>query len=127
MLRSLNRMHEVIPGARVEGKVVVDGQSLYDPSVDPVAVRRQIGMVFQRPNPFPTMSIYDNVLAGNRLNAKRMKKSEADDDRREVAEARQPLGRGQGPAEQARHGALGRPAAAAVHRPRHRGRTPRCC
>ena len=70
MLRSLNRMHEVIPGARVEGKVVVDGQSLYDASVDPVAVRRQIGMVFQRPNPFPTMSIYDNVLAGNRLNAK---------------------------------------------------------
>ncbi len=78
MLRSLNRMHEVIPGARVEGKVVVDGQSLYDPSVDPVAVRRQIGMVFQRPNPFPTMSIYDNVLAGNRLNAKRLKKAEAD-------------------------------------------------
>jgi len=77
-LRSLNRMHEVIPGARVEGKVVVDGQSLYDAGVDPVAVRRQIGMVFQRPNPFPTMSIYDNVLAGNRLNAKRMKKSEAD-------------------------------------------------
>ena len=57
-LRSLNRMHEVIPGARVEGKVVVDGQSLYDPTVDPVEVRRMIGMVFQRPNPFPTMSIY---------------------------------------------------------------------
>ena len=78
-LRSLNRMHEVIPGARVEGKVVVDVQSLYDASVDPVAVRRQIGMVFQRPNPFPTMSIYDNVLAGNRLNSKKMKKAEADD------------------------------------------------
>jgi phosphate transport system ATP-binding protein len=78
MLRSLNRMHEVIPGARVEGKIVVDGQSLYDPSIDPVAVRRQIGMVFQRPNPFPTMSVYDNVLAGNRLNSKRMKKAEAD-------------------------------------------------
>src|SRR3546814_10685405 len=72
-------MHEVIPGARVEGDVVVDGQSLYDPGVDPVAVRREIGMVFQRPNPFPTMSIYDNVLAGNKLNNKRMKKSEADD------------------------------------------------
>src|SRR6187551_1081993 len=78
-LRSLNRMHEVIPGARVEGKVVVDGQSLYDSAVDPVAVRRQIGMVFQRPNPFPTMSIYDNVLAGNRLNAKKLKKGEADE------------------------------------------------
>ena len=78
-LRSLNRMHEVIPGARVEGKIMVDGQSLYDPSIDPVAVRRQIGMVFQRPNPFPTMSIYDNVLAGQKLNSKRMKKTEADD------------------------------------------------
>jgi phosphate transport system ATP-binding protein len=77
-LRSLNRMHEVIPGARVNGKIVVDGQDLYDPGVDPVAVRRQIGMVFQRPNPFPTMSVYDNVLAGNRLNAKRLKKEEAD-------------------------------------------------
>jgi phosphate transport system ATP-binding protein len=78
MLRSLNRMHEVIPGARVEGKIMVDGQSLYDPNVDPVAVRRQIGMVFQRPNPFPTMSIYDNVLAGNRLNARKLSKSDAD-------------------------------------------------
>jgi phosphate transport system ATP-binding protein len=78
-LRSLNRMHEVIPGARVEGKVVVEGQDLYGDQVDPVEVRRQIGMVFQRPNPFPTMSIYENVLAGNRLNAKKMKKSEADD------------------------------------------------
>ena len=78
-LRSLNRMHEVIPGARVEGKVVIDGQELYAANVDPVEVRRQIGMVFQRPNPFPTMSIYDNVLAGNRLNARKLKKAEADD------------------------------------------------
>ena len=77
-LRTLNRMHEVIPGARVEGKIVVSGQSLYDPNVDPVEVRRTIGMVFQRPNPFPTMSIYENVLAGSRLNSKRMPKSEAD-------------------------------------------------
>jgi phosphate transport system ATP-binding protein len=78
-LRTLNRMHEVIPGARVEGKIVIDGQNIYDADVDPVQVRRQIGMVFQRPNPFPTMSIYDNVLAGNKLNNKRMAKSEADD------------------------------------------------
>src|ERR1044072_4918853 len=78
MLRSLNRMHEVIPGARVEGKVVVDGQSLYGPDIDPVAVRRSIGMVFQRPNPFPTMSIYDNVLAGSRLNSRKLSKSDAD-------------------------------------------------
>ena len=77
-LRSLNRMHEVIPGARVEGKVVIDGQDLYGSEVDPVIVRSQIGMVFQRPNPFPTMSIYDNVLAGYKLNAKRLKKSESD-------------------------------------------------
>src|SRR3954447_6225806 len=78
-LRSLNRMHEVIPGARVEGSVTVDGQSLYAADVDPVAVRRQIGMVFQRPNPFPTMSIYENVLAGNRLNSKKLKKDAADE------------------------------------------------
>jgi phosphate transport system ATP-binding protein len=78
-LRSLNRMHEVIPGARVEGKVVVDGQSLYDSAVDPVEVRRMIGMVFQRPNPFPTMSIYENVLAGLRLNNRRLSRSAADD------------------------------------------------
>jgi phosphate transport system ATP-binding protein len=78
-LRSLNRMHEVIPGARVEGKVMVEGQSLYDAAVDPVEVRRLIGMVFQRPNPFPTMSIYENVLAGLRLNNSRLKKAAADD------------------------------------------------
>jgi len=77
-LRTLNRMHEVIPGARVEGKITVSGQDLYDPAVDPVEVRRMVGMVFQRPNPFPTMSIYDNVLAGNRLNSKRLKKPDAD-------------------------------------------------
>ncbi|GAB2974037.1 phosphate ABC transporter ATP-binding protein PstB [Nocardioides montaniterrae] len=78
MLRSLNRMHEVIPGARVDGQIIVDGQDLYGPGIDPVAVRRTVGMVFQRPNPFPTMSIYDNVLAGSRLNAKKIKKADAD-------------------------------------------------
>jgi phosphate transport system ATP-binding protein len=77
-LRSLNRMHEVIPGAHVEGKVVMDGQDLYGADTDPVDVRRQIGMVFQRPNPFPTMSIYDNVAAGVRLNATKMKKPDLD-------------------------------------------------
>ena len=77
-LRALNRMHEVIPGARVEGKVVMDGQDLYASDSDPVEVRRQIGMVFQRPNPFPTMSIYDNVVAGLRLNGVK-RKSELDD------------------------------------------------
>lgn len=78
-LRTLNRMHEVIPGARVEGEVIVDGVNLYGPGVDAVQVRRAIGMVFQRPNPFPTMSIADNVLAGVRLNNKRIKKAEAEE------------------------------------------------
>src|SRR3954465_14140173 len=77
--RSPNRMHEVLPGARVEGKVVIDGQDLYGADVDPVDVRRQIGMVFQRPNPFPTMSIYDNVIAGGRLNGKKLKKPRLDE------------------------------------------------
>ena len=77
-LRTLNRMHEVIAGARVEGKVMLDDENLYGPGVDPVAVRRTVGMVFQRPNPFPTMSIYDNVAAGLRLNG--MKKKSALDD-----------------------------------------------
>lgn len=67
VIRSLNRMHEVIPGARVEGKVLLDGEDIYASAVDPVSVRRTIGMVFQRPNPFPTMSIRDNVVAGLRL------------------------------------------------------------
>ena len=67
-LRTLNRMHEVIPGAHVEGEVLIDGNNLYGPGVDPVLVRRQVGMVFQRPNPFPTMSIRENVLAGVKLN-----------------------------------------------------------
>ena len=78
-LRSINRMHEVIPGGRVEGKIVMDGQDLYGADVDPVDVRRQIGMVFQRPNPFPTMSIYENVAAGIRLNNKQMRRSDLDD------------------------------------------------
>ncbi|MCC9144155.1 MULTISPECIES: phosphate ABC transporter ATP-binding protein PstB [unclassified Arthrobacter] len=77
-LRTLNRMHEVLPGARVEGEVLLDGENLYGPGVDPVTVRSHVGMVFQRPNPFPTMSIRDNVLAGVKLNNKRISKSDAD-------------------------------------------------
>jgi len=67
-IRCLNRMHEVVPGARVSGHVFLDGQDLYAPGTDPVPIRRRIGMVFQRPNPFPTMSIFDNVAAGLKLN-----------------------------------------------------------
>ncbi|WP_049572012.1 phosphate ABC transporter ATP-binding protein PstB [Streptomyces sp. SBT349] len=78
-LRTLNRMHEVTPGGRVEGKVMLDNEDLYGPGVDPVSVRRTVGMVFQRPNPFPTMSIYDNVAAGLKLNGIKYRKSELDD------------------------------------------------
>ncbi|HEY3737445.1 MAG TPA: ATP-binding cassette domain-containing protein, partial [Jatrophihabitans sp.] len=78
VLRTLNRMHEVIPGASVQGNVELDGEDIYGAAVDPVDVRRTIGMVFQRPNPFPTMSIYENVAAGLKLNSKRIAKSELD-------------------------------------------------
>jgi phosphate transport system ATP-binding protein len=71
LIRCLNRMHEVTPGAWVTGQVLLDGDNVYDPSVDPVVVRRKIGMVFQKPNPFPTMSVFDNVAAGLRLNGVR--------------------------------------------------------
>ncbi|HMC49735.1 MAG TPA: phosphate ABC transporter ATP-binding protein PstB [Solirubrobacterales bacterium] len=77
-LRSLNRMHELTPGARVQGEVTLDGEDVYGSRVDPVAVRRLIGMVFQQPNPFPTMSIYDNVAAGLNLNAKKASKTQRD-------------------------------------------------
>ena len=78
VLRTLNRMHEVIPGARVDGTVLLDGEDIYGSDVDPVNVRRTIGMVFQRPNPFPTMSIYDNVIAGLKLEGKKGKKAQTD-------------------------------------------------
>jgi phosphate transport system ATP-binding protein len=77
-LRSLNRMHELIPGARVDGEITLDGENMYAPGVDPVQVRRLVGMVFQSPNPFPTMSVYENVAAGLSLNARRMKKTDKD-------------------------------------------------
>ncbi len=74
VLRTLNRMHEVIPGGRVEGEIALDGKNLYGADMDPVTVRRTVGMVFQRPNPFPTMTIFDNVAAGLRLNGVKNKK-----------------------------------------------------
>lgn len=67
LIRTLNRMHEIVPGAKVSGKVFLDGKNIYDDDVDPVQIRRRVGMVFQKPNPFPTMSIYDNVAAGLKL------------------------------------------------------------
>ena len=68
LIRCFNRMHEIVRGARVTGKVMLDGKNIYDADTDPVLVRTKVGMVFQKPNPFPTMSIYDNVAAGLRLN-----------------------------------------------------------
>src|SRR6201992_886740 len=77
-LRALNRLHEVVPGARIEGQVLLDDEDIYDPAIDASAVRRTIGMVFQKPNPFPTMSIYDNVAAGLKLNGFHNRKQTAE-------------------------------------------------
>ena len=77
-LRSLNRMHELTPGASVEGEISLDGEDIYGRGVDPVQVRRLVGMVFQAPNPFPTMTVYENVAAGLNLNTRRIKKSDRD-------------------------------------------------
>jgi phosphate transport system ATP-binding protein len=78
LVRCLNRMHEVVPGARAEGEVLLDGENIYAPDVDPVQVRRRIGMVFQKPTPFPTMSIEDNVAAGLTLNGVRLSRADRD-------------------------------------------------
>ena len=74
LIRCLNRIHELTPNAKVEGQVLLDGVNIYAPQIDPVAIRRRIGMVFQKPNPFPTMSIHDNVVAGLKLSGVRDKK-----------------------------------------------------
>jgi len=73
-IRCLNRIHELTPRTKVQGEVILDGLNIYSPKIDPVAIRRRIGMVFQKPNPFPTMSIYDNAVAGLKLNGVRDKK-----------------------------------------------------
>ncbi|MBI3768405.1 MAG: phosphate ABC transporter ATP-binding protein [Deltaproteobacteria bacterium] len=78
LIRCLNRMHEIVPGARVSGQVLLDGEDIYRPGVDPVQVRARVGMVFQRPNPFPTMSIYDNAAAGLLLSGGRRSRADLD-------------------------------------------------
>jgi phosphate transport system ATP-binding protein len=78
VLRSINRMHDLSPAARVTGKILLDDSDIYDKGVDPVSIRRRVGMVFQKPNPFPAMSIYDNVIAGYKLNG-RVNRAEADE------------------------------------------------
>ncbi|MDA8411163.1 MAG: phosphate ABC transporter ATP-binding protein PstB [Treponema sp.] len=79
MIRCLNRMHEVIRGASVTGSVLVDGKDIYASDANPTRIRRNIGMVFQKPNPFPTRSIYENVITGLKLNLKRKSKREYDE------------------------------------------------
>ncbi len=86
-IRCLNRMHEVVPGARVDGQVLLNGEDLYAADVDPVAIRRRIGMVFQKPTPFPTMSIFDNVAAGLRLSGVRDRPALADTVERALRQA----------------------------------------
>jgi phosphate transport system ATP-binding protein len=86
LIRCLNRMHEEIRGARVEGKVLFDGTDIYGDDVDPVEVRHRIGMVFQRPNPFPTMSIFNNTVAGLKLNG-RLPRKELQDRAEQALEA----------------------------------------
>jgi phosphate transport system ATP-binding protein len=83
LIRCFNRMHEVVHGARVTGKILLDGEDIYGPGVDPVNIRGRIGMVFQKPNPFPTMSVLDNVVAGRRLSSVWSKRSEME----EIAES----------------------------------------
>ncbi|HVA68766.1 MAG TPA: phosphate ABC transporter ATP-binding protein PstB [Candidatus Binataceae bacterium] len=78
LVRAINRMHDLIPGARVKGEILLDNEDVYGPGVDPVQVRRRIGMVFQKPTPFPTMSIEDNVAAGLKLNGVALKRAERD-------------------------------------------------
>ncbi|HTT76202.1 MAG TPA: phosphate ABC transporter ATP-binding protein PstB [Candidatus Binataceae bacterium] len=78
LIRCLNRMHEVVPGAACTGEVLLDGDNIYSPDVDPVQVRRRIGMVFQKPTPFPTMSVEDNVAAGLKLNGVSLSRADRD-------------------------------------------------
>jgi phosphate transport system ATP-binding protein len=95
LLRCFNRMNDLVPAARVEGEVLFHGQNLYDPEVDPVEVRRRIGMVFQKPNPFPKSHLRQHRL---RPAHQRLRKAELDDDRRAIAPPGGALGRGERPA-----------------------------
>ena len=113
-IRCLNRMNDLIPSARVEGEVIYHDQDLYDPKVDPVQVRKRIGMVFQKPNPFPK-SIYDNIAFGPRVMGM---KGDMDEIVEGALKRGGAVGRRQGPAEDERLRHVRRAAAAAVHRPR---------
>ena len=124
VLRCLNRMNDLVPSARVEGQILHHGVDLYDPEVDAVEVRRRIGMVFQKPNPFPK-SIYDNIAYGPRIAG--VAKSDMDDIVEKSLRQAAFVGRGQGPPRCQRHGPLRWPAAAALHRPGCRRRARGAC
>ena len=122
-IRCLNRMNDLIPAARVEGRIVYHGEDLYAKEIDPVQVRKRIGMVFQKPNPFPK-SIYDNIAFGPRVMGM---KGDMDEIVERRAAPRRAVGRGQGPPQDERLRHVGRPAAAPVHRARARHASPTCC
>ena len=119
LLRSLNRMNDLVDGARVEGHVTYHGKNVYDRDVDPIEVRRRVGMVFQKPNPFPK-SIYDNIAYGPRATGDEGR-SRHGRPRRGVPDQGGPVGRGEGQAQAVGVRPLRRSAAAAVHRPHARG------
>ena len=121
VLRCLNRMNDLVTGAHVEGEVLYHGQDIYEKSVDPIAVRTHIGMVFQKPNPFPK-SIYDNIAYGPRVTEDEGRQHGRP--RRGGAARRRTLGRGQGQAQAVGVRPLRRPAAAPLHRPDDRRRSP---
>ena len=122
LLRCLNAMHSTAKGAFAKGEILLDGVDINAAGVDPVLVRRRVGMVFQRPNPFPTMSIYDNVAAGLRLTAGRARQpAPLRRGRRARTASGRPVGRGQGSPAQRGRRTLGRAAAAPLHRARPRG------
>ena len=116
LIRCFNRMHETVPGSRFDGDIQLEGKSIYDPQMDPVYVRRRIGMVFQKATPFPTLSIYDNVAIGLRLNNATKDKKVLDETVAQPAKSR-PLGRGEGQYPQTGSGPLRRSATAPLHRP----------
>ena len=122
-LRSINRMNDLIPHVRTEGRLLVDGQDVYDKRTNLVNLRQQVGMVFQKPNPFPK-SIFDNVAYGPRLQGIPQPRRAAERRRAESAVGG-PVGRSEGRPEEIGPGAFRRPAAAALHRPGPGDQAPR--
>ena len=122
MIRCINRMHEVIKGAYATGSVLLDGEDIYAPQASPVRIRRRIGMVFQKPNPFPTRSVYENVIAGLRLNLPKMSKAEYDETVERSLRATALWDEVKDKLHSSGLGAVGRAAATALHSPRDRDR-----